>query len=166
MIRPATEADRAAIVALHLASWQDSYGIELPDAVLRDVLPGYLSEKWARRRFGPPMLTLVSEGTDGLTGFVCALTDRTTPLIDNLHVRPGLRGAGTGGQLLAAMKTALKAAGFQRADLTVLERNPRALSFYLAHGGRDEGAEDDRLVGRPVRVLRIGFDLQTPQPMR
>jgi hypothetical protein len=43
--------------------------------------------------------------------------------------------------------------------LTVLSRNERARTFYLAHGGVDQGAARDLLVGREVEVRRIGFDL-------
>ncbi|WP_179378382.1 GNAT family N-acetyltransferase [Jannaschia marina] len=157
ILRAATEADRAAIVALHLASWQDSYGIELPEAVLRDVLPGYLAEKWAPRVFAPPMLTLVAEGDAGLAGFVCVLTAEAPPLIDNLHVHPGLRGRGLGARLLAAARAGVADAGFDEVELTVLERNTRAHAFYLAQGGRDLGAKPDLLVGHPVTVRRIRF---------
>ncbi|MEM8848653.1 MAG: GNAT family N-acetyltransferase [Pseudomonadota bacterium] len=167
MIRPAREADRAAIVALHLASWQASYGIELPEAVLRDILPGYLAQKWAARAFGDGQVTVVAEA-NGIVGFACALTDRTPPLrtspwplIDNLHVHPDLRGGGWGGRLLTAMNTALAEAGFAHSTLTVLSRNDGARRFYEAHGGRDVGEEDDTLVGRPVKVRRIVFDLPT-----
>ncbi|MEM7643929.1 MAG: GNAT family N-acetyltransferase [Pseudomonadota bacterium] len=172
MIRPATEADRDAIVALHLVSWQASYGIELPEPVLRDVLPGYLAEKWATRAFRNGQVTLVAEA-DGIIGFACALTGRTPasptdepplrtdrlPLIDNLHVHPELRGGGWGGRLLTAMNAALAEAGFDRSTLTVLARNQGARRFYAARGGVDRGEEDDILVGHPVRVRRIVFAL-------
>lgn len=165
MIRRATSADRAAIRDLHLASWQDSYGADLSAAYLRDDLPAAMDAKWAARSFAPPELTLVAEELGQITGFACALTDRDPPLIDNLHVRPGLRGGGTGAKLLAAMKETLAGAGFTNAYLTVLQSNPRALAFYLANGGTDEGPVDDTLVGHPVRARRIGFDLQTPGGM-
>lgn len=163
MIRAATEADRDAIVALHLASWQASYGIELPEAVLRDVLPGYLVEKWAARSFGDGQVTLVAEA-ERLVGFVCALTapaDRENglPLIDNLHVRPDLRGGGWGGRLLSAINGALADAGFAQSTLTVLARNHGARRFYAAQGGRDAGEEADTLVGHPVTVRRLVFHL-------
>lgn len=159
MIRRATPADRAAIRDLHLASWQDSYGAELSAAYLRDDLPAEMDAKWAARTFAPPELTLVAFTDTELTGFACALTDRAPPLIDNLHVRPDLRGGGTGAKLLAATKVALAEAGFDRAYLTVLQSNPRALAFYLANGGTDEGAVEDMLAGHPVKARRIGFDL-------
>ncbi|TFL18977.1 GNAT family N-acetyltransferase [Jannaschia formosa] len=159
MIRRATSADRDAICALHLASWQDSYGGELPADFLRDELPGAMRGKWAARRFASPELTLVAEGDDGIEGFSCALTDRDPPLIDNLHVHPGLRGRGTGAALISATKAALAVDGFARAYLTVLQSNPRALAFYLAQGGVNEGAVDDVLVGHPVKAWRVGFDL-------
>ena len=159
MIRPATSADRTAIRDLHLASWRDSYGAELSADYLRDTLPAAMDEKWSARTFGAPELTLVAYTDTEMTGFACALTDRDPPLIDNLHVRPELRGGGTGGKLLAAMKVALREAGFVRAYLTVLESNPRALAFYLAQGGVDEGPVDDIMVGHVVKARRIGFDL-------
>lgn len=159
LIRRATPSDRDAIAALHLASWQDAYTIELPPEVLRDEVPSYLRGKWAVRTFAAPELTLVAEADGALRGFVCALTDRDPPLIDNLHVRPGLRGAGTGARLLSEVRAALRAEGFGRAYLTVLERNPRALAFYLSQGGVDEGPVADTLVGRPVRARRVGFGL-------
>ena len=159
MIRRATPDDRAAIRDLHLASWQSSYGGVLPEGYLRDDLPADMAAKWAARTFVPPELILVDYTDDELTGFACALTDRDPPLIDNLHVRPDLRGGGTGTELLAAMKVALLEAGFDRAYLTVLAENDRAHRFYLRHGGVDEGAVDDNLVGHAVEARRIGFRL-------
>lgn len=158
-LRPATVADRDAIAALHLASWQSAYGIELSEEVLRDRLPGYLTEKWAAREFGPDQVTLLLEDAGGLAGFACAWADRPIPLIDNLHVDPARRGGGLGGRLLSAMNGALAERGYARSELTVLSRNTRAYSFYLAQGGEDEGEEGDDLMGKPVRVRRIGFAL-------
>lgn len=160
LIRRAVPSDRDAITALHLASWQDAYAVELPPEVLRDEVPGFLRDRWAARRFIPPEVTLVAEDGGILRGFVCALTDRDPPLIDNLHVHPDLRGGGTGARLLIEVRAALRAEGFHRACLTVLERNPRALAFYLREGGVDEGAVEDVLVGRAVRARRVGFALR------
>ncbi|MGB3409201.1 MAG: GNAT family N-acetyltransferase [Jannaschia sp.] len=165
MIRRAVPADRDAICALHLASWQDSYGTELPADYMAQGLPRDMAAKWAARSFAPPEVTLVAEGRGGIAGFACALTDRDPPLIDNLHVRPDLRGSGTGARLMAAIKEALAARGFAHAYLTVLQSNPRAHAFYLANGGVDAGAVDDVMVGRPVKARRIGFDLQSPVRM-
>ncbi|WP_299814366.1 GNAT family N-acetyltransferase [uncultured Jannaschia sp.] len=159
MIRPATPDDRAAIRDLHLASWQSSYGNVLPARYLTEGLPADMNAKWAARSFAPPELVLVDYTDRELTGFACALTDRDPPLIDNLHVRPDLRGGGTGTELLAAIKVALREAGFDRAYLTVLAENDRAHRFYLRHGGVDEGPVDDTLVGHPVAARRIGFRL-------
>ena len=162
MIRRATPDDRAAIRDLHLASWRSSYGGVLSEDYLREDLPADMEAKWAARSFGPPELVLVDYTDDELTGFACTLTDRDPPLIDNLHVRPDLRGGGTGTDLLAATKAALRAAGFDRAYLTVLAENDRAHRFYLRNGGTDEGAVEDNLVGHPVAARRIGFRLDGP----
>lgn len=160
LIRQAVAGDRDAITALHLASWQDAYVNELPGEVLRDEVPGYLRDKWLARRLAGPEVTLVAEAAGTLAGFVCALTDCDPPLIDNLHVRPDLRGGGTGARLLRSVRTALRAERFGHAYLTVLESNPRALAFYLREGGTDEGPVEDRLAGRPVRARRVGFALR------
>ena len=45
MIRDATPADRDALAALHLASWQANYGTELDAAFLRDVPPGEMAAR-------------------------------------------------------------------------------------------------------------------------
>ena len=157
MIRAATGADRDAVRALHLASWQANYRGTLPDDYLRDALPAEVAAKWAARSFEWPEVTLLEEGPDGPAGFVCALADRAVPLVDNLHTRPGLYGRGTGARLLRAVRAALAERGFERCTLTVLESNAAGLRFYLREGGRDEGPEEDMLVGHPVRVRRIGF---------
>ena len=157
MIRAATAADRDAVAALHLGSWRASYGAELDADFLRDGLPGEMAAKWGARSFAWPEVVLVHEGEAGIDGFVCALADRDPPLIDNLHVRPGLTGRGTGAALLRAVREALAERGHPRSYLTVLERNPRALAFYLREGGVDEGTVDDELVGRAVKARRIGF---------
>jgi ribosomal protein S18 acetylase RimI-like enzyme len=160
-IRPARKADLAALVALHVASWQASYGDALPADALRDEVPRHLAAKWADRlEKGTPFVTLMA-GDGPLDGFVCAMPDRAPPLIDNLHVRPGLHSRGLGARLLGAMLDALVARGAPRVDLFVLETNLRARAFYARHGGRDLGGLDDALIGRPVRVRRIAFDLST-----
>ena len=161
-LRPAVAADRTAIRDLHLASWQANYGAELPAAFLRDALPAKMDAKWTARRFEAPEVTLLAEADGAPIGFVCALADRDPPLIDNLHVRPGLQGRGTGARLLRAVLAALAAQGHPRAYLTVLESNPRALAFYLRMGGRDDGPVADQLVGRPVRARRIAFGPDAP----
>ena len=158
-IRLATHADRAAVRDLHLASWRANYGAELPADFLLNRLPAEMEAKWAARGFVWPELTLVVDGRDGLAGFVCALADRDPPLIDNLHVRPGLNSRGVGAALLNAALDGLAERDFGAATLTVLESNPRARAFYLRMGGRDAGTVADELVGRPVTARRIDFDL-------
>ena len=157
MIRDAGEADRDALRALHLASWRANYGVALPEAYLREVLPGVMAEKWAAFPLDRSAVTLVADGEDGIGGFVRADVDPVPPLIDNLHTRPGLYGRGIGAALLRAARDRLAARGFARCWLTVLERNPRALAFYRREGGVEEDAYEEDFLGFRVRVRRIGF---------
>ena len=159
-LRPATEADRAAVVALHAASWASAYRADLPDWLTEADIADFLTERWMPRRIGGDARVLLAERGGDLLGFVCVLPGETPPLLDNLHVAPAARGGGIGAALLHAMLDALARDGAAQVSLKVLESNPRARAFYLRHGGRDEGLQADALMGRPVRAHRIVFDLR------
>ncbi len=162
IIRPAAPADRKAICALHLASWQANYGAELSAAELHGDLPAEMAAKWQDRRFGWPNLILVADppnAAGAIAGFVCALADRDPPLIDNLHVRQELQSLGIGAALLDASFALLAAKGFRHATLSALESNRRARAFYARMGGRDEGVFEGELMGKTIREHRFCFDL-------
>lgn len=160
MIRDAREADRDAIAALQTASWRDVYAGALPPAFLRDGLAAGMAEKWRGRAFGPPLLVLVEEAGDGaLAGFVCCLTDRDPPYVDNLHVDPGLRSRGTGSRLMGACFARLRGLGHDACALTVWDRNARARAFYARLGGTEGAARPADLMGHPVREVPVAFRL-------
>ena len=158
-IRAATDADRDAIAALHLASWRDAYVDALPERYREGALAEDLAARWAGRTFAPPMVTLVAEGAAGLDGFVCCFADRDPPYIDNLHVRPGLRSKGTGAALMSALFAELRGQGRTACALTVLEDNPSARRFYARLGGVEGAARGTELMGHPVREVPVTFDL-------
>lgn len=156
-IRPATEDDRAAIVALQLRSWQSAYGIVLPQNYMHDGrMESDLSGKWAKRTFDKPLITLVSQD---LSGFVCVDCTRNPPLIDNLHVDPDRRSNGIGAALMRAAFAALRVEGIDATYLTVLTGNTRAITFYESLGGQRSGPIQEDLFGHPVTAYRMDFDL-------
>ena len=67
-------------------------------------------------------------------------------LLDELYVRPGLRGRGIGGLLLGHAVQAARARGTETFEINVDEGDTDARRFYEAHGfaltepGRDERA--------------------------
>jgi len=156
MIREARAADRAAIVALQLASWRDAYAGVLPDAYLADGLACDLTERWAGRDFAPPLVTLIAAPD---LGFVCCLTDRAVPYIDNLHTRPDQRSRGIGRAMMTALFDCLRRAGAGAAELTVLQGNPRARAFYARLGGVEAAPRPAALFGHPVVEVPVRFPL-------
>ena len=80
----------------------------------------------------------LAEQDDRLVGFISVWFNHKPgydAYVDNLHVRPGLRGGGIGGRLLrdAAAKTA--EAGYKSLSLEVLDGNLSAVRFYEKMGG-------------------------------
>lgn len=148
-LRDATAADAAAIAALHTASWQTAYAHILDAGWLANALPADRLQVWTQR-FGaadPGMRVLLAEDGEGLAGFVClfvAADPHWGSHVDNLHVRPQLRGNGLGRRLLAAAaQIALEEAPGLGLDLHVYAANVAARSFYRRLGGLESLAEKE-----------------------
>ena len=157
-VRPATVHDRWDICQLHLESWQTTYKHDVSKHMLENVFPAKMKKQWAARTFCDPEVGLVAEESQ-LSGFVFALTDQDVPLVDNLHVRPGIQSRGIGALLLKEVLDELRTRGFQKANLEVLETNQRARDFYTRMGGQDIGACTGTLFGKTVAERRFEFDL-------
>ncbi|MGH6946246.1 MAG: GNAT family N-acetyltransferase [Kiloniellales bacterium] len=139
-IRAAGPDEAAAIAALHSESWRSAYRGILPDALLdgplelerarhwRDVLAGVMADD----------AILVAEQRAALVGFI-AVFAKGEPgfgaVIDNLHVRPALKGGGIGRRLLGAAAERFAAAGTTALHLWVYDANRPTLAFYEKLGG-------------------------------
>jgi GNAT superfamily N-acetyltransferase len=142
-ILPADVDDAAAIAAIHAASWRSAYRGFLPDAFLDGpVLDDRLRMWTARMRAPAPDRRCVLKATvDGaLAGFACVLLDAEPEwgaLLDNLHVRPDMKGQGVGSLLFAGAREWVSAiAPGESMHLTVIEGNLPARRFYERQGGR------------------------------
>lgn len=148
-LRPATAADAAAIAALHTASWQTAYAHILSADWLANQLPADRLRVWSARFAAPDpaVHVLLAEDHDGLAGFVCLLVAADPHWgshVDNLHVRPGLKGQGLGRRLLAAAaQIALAKAPGLGLDLHVYAANTEARGFYRRLGGLESLAEKE-----------------------
>jgi GNAT superfamily N-acetyltransferase len=150
-LRLATVADAEAIAALHLASWRSAYRPFLPPGVLEALELGPHSVEW-RRRVGVPEVRIELEERDGGLIAFCAhgpsgdedakaRTDVPTWEIKNLHVRPDLRGTGSGGKLFDLAVMHGGRVGARSLTLWVVEGNASARRFYerkqmVTDGGR------------------------------
>ncbi len=147
--RLATAADAPAIAALHAASWAVAYAHVLAADWLAHDLAADRLQVWTARFAAPDpaMQVLLAEDDDGLAGFASlfvAADPRWGSHVDNLHVRPGLKGQGLGRQLLARTAAlALAAAPGHGLDLFVYSANTAARGFYARLGGRETNEWDE-----------------------
>lgn len=159
MIRPARDADRPLIAALHTANWRLGYRGLLPNAFLDHEIEAIMTKRWAEQPVGPRDLLLVAEGEGGmLAGFV-SVWDEGTPIafIDNLHVAASGRSQGLGRRLLGEVAERLQALGMTGAYLYVLIGNERARALYRTLGGIAGEPFDDDLYGCSVPGQRIDW---------
>jgi ribosomal protein S18 acetylase RimI-like enzyme len=141
-LKMAREGDAATVAALHLASWRDSYRGIMGDDFLDDEAPRLFPEHWTEtlsRRPLPGLVLLATVGGEA-AGFVAVWRRGEIAYVDNLHVRPGLRGAGIGRALLRHAAARMHRRGCRRAELDVFAGNERAIRFYAALGA-EIGAE-------------------------
>jgi GNAT superfamily N-acetyltransferase len=181
--RTAGPGDARAIAALHTDSWQRHYRGAYSDAFLDGDVSDFLLDRWTRRLAArdPRDRTIVAEfseagdgdGEDAIVGLAhTVLGDDPAwgALLDNLHVRYGVKRQGVGTRLLSLTARAVLAAGTGSGlYLWVLEQNASARAFYEAQGGKcvesaavpPPGGDPARLNGQP-RCLRYSW----PDPGR
>ena len=144
MIRAGGPGDAEAVAALHAESWRTTYTGIVPEQALGDGLAAERLDLWTLRLtvdYGEPANTpalLIADSAEGeAIGFAYLVPQPDGRiLLDNLHVRPGGTGRGTG-RLLMSAALAHTARQHPGADfyLEVLRDNTRAVAFYERAGG-------------------------------
>ncbi len=162
-VRTAGPADRPVLADLHVRSWRSAYRGILSDEFLANDVAAEREKFWSSRMasWNPARSFAEIAEMDGKPcGFVCVMRDAAPEhgaLLDNLHVLPGLRGAGIGRRLLsdAAAWIADRFPGTPM-YLTVFFANENARDFYLRMGGIASEPFDEREHdGRMHRALRF-----------
>ncbi|SDU70663.1 GNAT family N-acetyltransferase [Jiangella alkaliphila] len=159
----AADDDAAAVADLQAQSWRATYRGILPDDFLDGDLVAERRAKWTRRfadRAG--MLTVLARDADGaVAGFAHSVLDDDAEwgtLLDNLHVRPGLKRQGIGRRLLAETAARLRViVPGSRMYLWVIEANEAARRFYAAVGGEEAGRDVWDEHGPEVPIVRMGW---------
>jgi ribosomal protein S18 acetylase RimI-like enzyme len=159
-IRDAVEADAETIARLHAASWRVAYRGILPAAYLDGPIDDERRRHWqatlAARR--PDDVVLVIEDQANSLGFIAvwrAGDPGFEAYIDNLHVRPDLRGNGLGRRLLAAAVARLRTVGCRSVYLWLFEKNAAARRFYETLGGCAEDRSVIDFAGARISQIRI-----------
>ena len=159
-LRSARAVDSAAIAALHVASWRDTYRDALDPDFLAGPVEGLLAVRWAEALEHRPrggVIILATVGGD-LAGFVAAWREGTEAWVESLHVRPGMRGAGIGRALLGFAAGRLRAMDCTTARLEVLATNTGALRFYAALGGVAGAERPGEVCGQKVTECEVRWD--------
>lgn len=133
MIRPAVEGDVDALVQLihDLAEYERS-----PDSVEVD------SEQLCTALFrdSPTVFAHVADDEDRILGMAIwflnfsTWTGRSGIYLEDLYVRPEVRGQGVGRALVSRLAAVAHQAGYGRVDWSVLDWNQSAIRFYQSLG--------------------------------
>ncbi|MGK0365366.1 MAG: GNAT superfamily N-acetyltransferase [Saprospiraceae bacterium] len=138
--RTATKKDATNIAALHTLSWQTTYINVFSEDYLEKEIAQERLEYWQNKIENVDnQWILLAEKGDDLIGFVCMIgseDENYGSLIDNLHVRPDLKGQGLGKQLLQkGIEWAQENFPEGGQYLWVYKVNHSAIGFYEKMGG-------------------------------
>jgi ribosomal protein S18 acetylase RimI-like enzyme len=166
-IRPATEADAVLIAEIHAASWRDAYANILAPEFLNGCIETDRLAVWSQRLCNSPPNQLVNVAFDPsghAQAFVCGYSDFDPiwgSLIDNLHVRPQVRGRRMGEQLFRDIAGQLSArASSFGLYLWVFEANVAGLRFYERLGGRVVERDSSKIPAAGGKtVLRVHWPI-------
>lgn len=143
MLRPARPEDAAALGALHVQAWRETYPGIVPAAILAALDPAERAAMWARVLAAGEAAVILACNADGTAlGFACAGAQREPDVLPQqgefhaIYLLRAAQGRGLGRALMAAAARALLARGMASASLWVLDGNDAAFGFYAALGGR------------------------------
>ncbi|MFN2489137.1 MAG: GNAT family N-acetyltransferase [Actinomycetota bacterium] len=168
--REATPKDARDIARINVLSWKASVQGHLPCDRLEG-LEATIDERsayWVQiaTDSSPGDVLLVVEAADEVIGFIHALPSRDpfgsgrVAEIVTLFVEPQLWGQGAGKMLLDEALERLRAAGYTRVTLWVLDFNDRARRFYEAAGFQlDRSTKQSEFEGNALTEVRYRKEL-------
>lgn len=133
-IRPARDADCAAVAEIWHRGWRDGHEGHVPD----ELVEVRTAESFRVRAAQRVSDTVVAVVDDIVAGFVMVVDDE----VEQVYVARGHRGTRVSGVLLAAAERVIAMNGHGRAWLAVVAGNARARRFYERHGWIDDGLVD------------------------
>lgn len=156
IIRPAEPRDASPICAIAVEVWLGTYLAEGVAEPLADHVLSTWGVAGVRARLDAGSeRAWVSQGRDGIDGFLWLDCGGQGFEIATLYVRPCRQGRIKGSALLDACLATVRRSGGGQVWLTVNAANPRALGFYRARGFRDDGPAVFMLDGGAVDNRRL-----------
>jgi ribosomal protein S18 acetylase RimI-like enzyme len=159
-IRPARVDDCHDLGHIHVESWKAAYKGVVPDSFL---------DKMSADRSEDRFIDAISQGSernivalveDKVAGFMCLGkcrdedVDETYGEIWGIYLHPAFWRQGIGAELLLYGISSLKAEGYNRATLWVLEGNTNARKFYEKFGFLFEGTKKELSLGKNLNEIR------------
>ena len=152
VVRRAQTDDAAAIAAVHVQSWRETYAHLLPAPALAALDVSARAERWTDIIAGGTAVWVAVDGAR-VVGWASVSTGHGQPRdveLEGIYVLASHHGKDIGPQLLTA------ALGESAAYLWVAVDNPRALAFYRRNGFEPDGATKvEQLLDSPVPVQRL-----------
>jgi ribosomal protein S18 acetylase RimI-like enzyme len=141
------EMDHAAAMGeVHVLVWQETYTGQMPASFLASLDPARRAEMWSKAiaENAPHHRILVATLDEELVGFVSYGRGRVKELegageIYALNLVKRAQGLGIGSRLFDAAREHLKAMGYDKKGLWVLDTNYHAIQFYQRKGATDSG---------------------------
>jgi GNAT superfamily N-acetyltransferase len=168
-LRPAVLADAAAIGAVHVESWRETYSGLLPDAMVAELSV----ERWAMMwedLLGDPgtaenMAIFVAENESRIVGIGGCGPQRDEALAKSgftgefgmIYVLRSHQGRGLGRAIMASLARSLARLGHEKASLWVFRENERARRFYERLGGTIVGEKAGERDGTLLVDLAYGW---------
>lgn len=161
-MRPATPADADAIGRVQVETWRVAYQGLLPDDVIARFDVEARQRLWRdglARVPRPGSATFVAELDGDVVGFASVGRSRddeaeTEGELYAIYLHPSRWDQGIGRALLERAEESMRAYGFERAILWVMEGNERGERFYRAAGWQHDGRKVDAFQGVEVAELR------------
>jgi ribosomal protein S18 acetylase RimI-like enzyme len=168
VVREAEPSDAAAIAHVRGRTWRAAYAHIFAREQLDTISEERDAPGWERHLSAPPpkAATFVAARDDLVVGFsgVGLARPGDEPSLGELftiYVLPDEWGQGVGRALMERALERMRAEGFEKAILWVLEDNPRTRGFYELAGWQADGeVKEEEWLGSVVREVRYRIDLR------
>lgn len=163
-IRPAAIADCRAIADVHVASWQETYGGLLPDALLQRHSAGSREAQWRRTLQGNHATDVfIGEAAGAIVGFAAFGPGRDAALgkdgeVYAIYILKAHQRNGLGRALFRAMARRATERRFRSMAAWVLRENAPARRFYERIGGTIAAERTLHDAGAALVEIAYGWD--------
>ncbi|MBC3190840.1 GNAT family N-acetyltransferase [Pseudonocardia sp. C8] len=165
-VRPATDDDVDAIMAIQDRTWRTAYAGLLPEAAFASLTSDAARSHWSDAvHAGEDFHLLVAAEGSETVGFCAAARyagadGRSIAEVSTLLVEPRWGRRGHGGRLLAAAAAALRASGEDAGRAWVPEADTASRGFYARAGWEPDGAVRTLDTGAgTIREVRVSGTL-------